>query len=81
MSDDLKKLLAEALRLPEEGRAALAGQLLKSLEHDVAEEAEEEWSHEIGARVRELDSGVIKPVPWSEARRAILRSEDEPADT
>ena len=78
MSDDLKKLLAEALRLPEEARAALAGQLLESLEHDVGEEAEAEWSNEIAARLRELDSGSVKPVRWSEARRAILRSQDEP---
>lgn len=75
MADDLKKLLAEALRLPEEARAALAGRLLESLEHDVGEDVEAEWSDEIAARLRELETGTVRAVPWSEARRAILRDE------
>jgi len=79
MADDIKKLLAEALRLPEEARAALAGRLLESLEHDVGEDAEAEWSNEIAARLREIESGTVQAVPWSEARRAILRSQDDPA--
>jgi hypothetical protein len=76
---DLKNLLEQALQLPEEARAALAAELLESLEGDVDEDAEAEWSQEIAARLRELDSGAVKAIPWSEARRAILAAEDEPA--
>jgi putative addiction module component (TIGR02574 family) len=81
MSEDLSKLLAEALRLPEEARAALAGHLLDSLEHDVPEDVESEWSREIAGRLAELDSGAVRPVPWHEARRAIVGSEDDPTQS
>jgi hypothetical protein len=37
---DSKQLFAEALRLSDEERAALAGELIQSLEHDVDAEAE-----------------------------------------
>jgi hypothetical protein len=36
------------------------------------EGAEAAWGEEIGERVRELDSGAVAPIPWSEARRMIL---------
>ena len=76
---DLKKLLEQLLQLPEEARAALAAQLLESLESDIDEQAEAQWSQEIASRLHELDSGTVKGVPWSEARRAILGADDEPA--
>lgn len=77
---DLKKILERALELPDEARAALAAELLGSLEEDVDEDAEAQWSQEIASRLRELDSGAVKAVPWSEARPAILGvAEDEPA--
>jgi Putative addiction module component len=31
--------------------------------------ADEEWKEEIARRIRELDSGKVKPIPWAEARR------------
>ncbi len=67
-----KRLLAEALQLPEEQRAALAGELIQSLDSQVDEDAEAAWSAEIRRRLERLDSGVGKTVPWSEARRRIL---------
>jgi hypothetical protein len=30
--------------------------------------AEKEWNKEIARRIDELDSGVVKPVSWSDAR-------------
>jgi hypothetical protein len=33
--------------------------------------AEEEWNKEIARRIEELDSGRVKPVPWTEARRQV----------
>ena len=64
-------LLKEALKLPPEARAALAGSLLDSLDQEVNDNAEAAWHAEIDRRVRELDSGIVKPIPWSEARRKI----------
>ena len=71
MKQDPNNLLKEALKLPPETRAALAGSLLDSLDQDVNEDAEAAWHAEIDRRLRELDSGKVKTVPWAEARRRI----------
>jgi len=68
---DSKQLLVEALRLPEEERAALAGELIGSLETEVDSDAEAAWSAEIRARLDQLNAGTARTVPWSEARRRI----------
>lgn len=72
MRPETEKLLAEALQLPPQARAALAGQLIESLDKEVDEDAEAAWSAEIARRVKELETGRVKAVPWSEARRQIL---------
>ena len=71
MKPDPTDLLKQALKLPPEVRAALAGSLLDSLDQEVDDNAEAAWQAEIDRRVRELDSGTEKPIPWSEARRKI----------
>jgi putative addiction module component (TIGR02574 family) len=71
MRPDTSDLLKRALALPAEGRAALAGRLLDSLDETVDEAAEEEWNKEIARRIEELDSGKVKPISWAEARRQI----------
>ena len=71
MSSETRRLLEEALKLPPEARAALAGQLLDSLDHEPDSDAEAAWEREIETRLRELDGTEVRPVPWSEARRAI----------
>ena len=72
MRTDADRLLEEALKLPREARAAIAGTLIESLDGPVDEDAEEAWSAEIQKRLSELASGKVKAIPWSEARRLIL---------
>lgn len=67
-----KQLLAEALQLSPEERAALAGELIHSLDEQIDTDAEAAWSVEIRRRLERLDAGIAKTVPWSEARRRIL---------
>jgi putative addiction module component (TIGR02574 family) len=67
-----KKVFEEALRLPPEARAALAGHLLESLDDSVDEDVELAWSKEIARRIDDLDRGKVKTVPWPVARRQIL---------
>jgi putative addiction module component (TIGR02574 family) len=69
---DPAELLKEALQLPTDARAALAGSLLDSLDQEVDEDAETAWQLEINRRIEDLDSGKVKTVPWSEARRRIF---------
>ena len=66
-----RQLLAEALRLCEEERAALAGELIQSLETEIDADAEAAWSVEIRARIERVDAGTATTIPWSEARRRI----------
>lgn len=73
MAVDPEELLRQALELPQETRAALAGSLLDSLDEEIDCEAEAAWSEEIARRLRELDSGKVKTVPWAEARRRIFQ--------
>jgi putative addiction module component (TIGR02574 family) len=68
---DAKALLTEALRLSPEERAALAGELIQSLDTEVDVDAEAAWAAEIQARVERLDAGNATTIPWSEARRRI----------
>lgn len=71
MRSDISDLLKQALALPPEARAALAGSLLDSLEDNVELSVEEEWSKEIARRIEEIDSGKVKPISWESARREI----------
>ena len=68
---DAKQLLEEALRLPDEERAALAGELIQSLETEVDADAEVAWSVEIRARLDRRDAGTATTISWPEARRRI----------
>lgn len=66
-----RQLLDAALQLSSEERAALAGELIQSLESEVDPDAEAEWSAEIHARLGRVDAGLATTIPWSEARRRI----------
>lgn len=80
MSSTVEKLLEEALQLPEDARADLAAALLESLEGPPEEGVEEAWSQEIARRLREVESGAVRPIPWEEARRIIFGSRDGAKD-
>jgi putative addiction module component (TIGR02574 family) len=71
MKRDAAEILRDALSLPEEARAALAGSLLDSLDTDVDEDAEAAWASEVNRRVAELDSGAVTAIPWAEVRRRL----------
>jgi putative addiction module component (TIGR02574 family) len=73
MNRDTRELLEEALRLPPEVRAALAGSLLESLEEHIDQDAEAAWRADLERRIRDLDSGNVRSVPWTEARERILK--------
>jgi putative addiction module component (TIGR02574 family) len=68
MTPSQQRVLQEALRLPPEARAALAGHLLDRFDDSVDEQAESAWRKEIARRIEDLDRGTVKTVPWSMAR-------------
>ena len=71
MKRDAAEILKDAVALPTEARAALAGSLLESLDTEVDEDAEAAWATDIDRRVAELDSGLVKTIPWAEMRRRL----------
>lgn len=73
---NLKQIEEEALQLSEEERAELAQKILLSLDTPSQKEIEEDWLVEAHRRARELDEGVVQPIPAEEVRRkaqALLR--------
>ena len=62
------EILKDALELPAEARAAIAGTLLGSLDESADEDAEALWSVEVARRIAEIDAGRVRLVPWTEAR-------------
>jgi len=71
MAEDAAELLAHALKLPPEARAALADSLIESLDTGIDEDAEQSWRSEIEARLRDLDSNAVQPVSWDDVRRQL----------
>jgi putative addiction module component (TIGR02574 family) len=71
MKQNIAEILKEALKLPPEARAALAGTLLDSLDETVDKDAESEWEAEIVMRLKEIDEGKVNLIPWAEARARI----------
>ncbi len=59
---DSKQLLVEAIRLSDEERAALAGELIQNLETEIDADAEAAWCAEIRARLERVDAGKAKTI-------------------
>ena len=73
MKQNIAEILKEALKLPQEARASLAGTLLDSLDESVDRDAESAWEAEIVMRLKEIDDGKVNLIPWAEARARIAR--------
>jgi putative addiction module component (TIGR02574 family) len=65
------EILEDALALPAEARAAIAGSLISSLDDQIDPQVEELWAAEIARRIAEIDAGKVQLVPWTEVRRRL----------
>jgi putative addiction module component (TIGR02574 family) len=72
MTGKVQKILEEALTLPPAERADLAASLLDSLDEGQDDAVDEAWAEEIKRRIEDVDSGRVKTIPWSEARKRFL---------
>jgi putative addiction module component (TIGR02574 family) len=68
MTRNVAELLREAESLSEADRAELAGRILETLHGEPEEDVEAAWAEEIERRVRQLDAGEVKTIPWEEVR-------------
>jgi putative addiction module component (TIGR02574 family) len=71
MTGKEERLLKEAMGLPAEARAAIAGYLIQSLDSTHDDGVEAAWSEEIRRRLEQVSSGEVAAVPWEEARHGI----------
>lgn len=72
MATGLTELFREAMELTDSDRATLAGLLLESLEGPPDPEVEAAWAAEAERRLREIESGAVKTIPWEEVKRKLL---------
>ena len=75
MATELNQIIREALDLPDEDRATLAGLLIKSLEEDEQHDPDIEaaWAVEAERRWSEIESGAVKTIPWQEVKARLFR--------
>jgi putative addiction module component (TIGR02574 family) len=72
MSKTAEQLLEEAMGLPVGARAALAAQLIESLDELESEESvDDAWMAEVQRRLAEVDAGTARLVPGDVAIRQI----------
>ena len=72
VTDEAKKLLEEAMKLPVRQRARLVSSLIDSLEESDETDVEQAWIDEVHKRARELETGQVRGLTWAEARRIML---------
>jgi putative addiction module component (TIGR02574 family) len=66
------ELLQRALQLPADDRLALAAEILESVEGPEDPQWAAAWAAELDRRVRELDAGTAKTIPWEQVRSETL---------
>jgi putative addiction module component (TIGR02574 family) len=69
-----KKILDEALALPEPERAELVEILATTLEEDIfSRELHPDWIPEIERRLQEIRDGTAELIPWEEVKERVHR--------
>jgi putative addiction module component (TIGR02574 family) len=63
------ELLKQALALSDKERAELAATLIDSLDTTFDDDAEAAWQEEIARRLKDVETGKVKTIPWDEVRR------------
>ena len=79
MSPSARRVLEEALVLPEDARTDLVEALIESLDAPGEDptEVEAAWADEIARRLKDAETGARKPIPWEGARKMIFGSRDD----
>jgi putative addiction module component (TIGR02574 family) len=74
MKESSSEVFKQALDLGERDRATLAGLLIESLEREEPDrDLEAAWKVEIQRRIKELDSGDVKTIPWEEVKNRLFQ--------
>ncbi len=71
MGKSSQAILDEALKLPSKERAAVAEQLIQSLDPIQETEVEQAWQKEIQRRLTEIENGEATTIPWEEVQNRL----------
>ena len=66
MAANFDDIIKDALSLPPGERAMLADHLLESLDWEKQKEIDALWAQEAERRSKEIDDGVVTPIPGEE---------------
>ena len=77
MQRNLKQVFQEAVRLPENDRATLAGLLIETLDPVSEPDVEAAWSEEIKRRLADVDAGSVELIPWKDVRAELFAQPNE----
>jgi putative addiction module component (TIGR02574 family) len=71
MSSEARKVLEDAMALSPDERAALARELLASLDGEHDPGVDEAWAAEITRRAERFRAGESKGIPWEEVKASL----------
>ena len=71
MDEKLKAILENALNMPEEQRAFIAGRLIDSLDDKIDEGVETAWQQEIQKRIASAEKGEATFISWEEVKKRL----------
>ena len=71
MNEKLKTILEDALSMPQEQRAFIAGKLIDSLDDTTDEDVETAWQNEIQKRIASAEKGVATFTSWEKVKKRL----------
>ncbi len=71
MQKSSQAILEQALKLPSNERAAVAEQLIQSLDPIQETDVEQAWQQEVQRRLTEFENGEATTIPWEEVQRRL----------
>jgi len=70
-----QSILQEVLSWPTAERSKFAVEVLDSLNDGQDADADEAWAEEIARRIKEIESGEAKLIPYDEAMKMIMQDD------
>jgi len=74
MSTTVESILAQAMQMPAQDRAAIAERLISSLDTETDWDVEIAWQQEVQRRVDEVERGEVVCLPWEQILQQLRKN-------
>jgi putative addiction module component (TIGR02574 family) len=74
MSAAVESILAQAMQMPAQDRAAIAERLISSLDTETDWDVEIAWQQEVQRRVDEVERGEVVCLPWEQVLQRLRKN-------